>query len=275
MGESTGLRSTLDDLNKLPFDEPSSARSPSGARSKPAASGAGESLLASLLNETSEEANRELRELQDKLRERRQAEDDARRKEEEQRRKHLDSLREQENRRRGERLREAEEGPAVSKAQPAQAFVAPPIAAPKRSIGGWVVAGVALVAAGAAGTGWYLTQQKAAEQAAAQREAAAKAVPVAGPEPVKLTAPPAVAAAPAPVVVVKRPPVDMRTFELEQGQSARREYEFNYTLAAVDPKPASKPHTGRPGVSRPSEPAANSSGGPRIKIKALNLGGDK
>ncbi len=271
MGEPTGLRSTLDNLRELNFDEIPSAKPPSGARARPAATG--DSLLTSLLNETSEEANRELKELQDKLRERRHAEEEAKRKDDDTRRRHLDTLREQERGRREDRLRDVEGGPPVSKAQPVQTFVAPPIAPAKRSIGSWLVAGVALVAAGAAGTGWYLTQKNAAEQAK-QREAEARAVPPANQKPVELTAPAAVAAAPAPVIIVKRPPVEARALESEQGESMRRDYEFNHTLAEVDPKAPAKVKTGRTG-GKPAEPTTNSSGGPKIKIKALNLGGDK
>ncbi|MBT9560906.1 MAG: hypothetical protein IV100_33080 [Myxococcales bacterium] len=268
MAEQAGLRSTLDNLRHLHVhdgDAPKAAPPPAKSNS--------DSLLASLLNETSEEANRELQELQAKLRDKRQAEEDAKRKEEEGRRKVLDALREQEARRREDKILEREAANKPSQAQPVATFTPAPVtAAPKKSGAmAWAIATVAILGAGGAGYGWWASQ-KAADEAKAAAAAAAKvpvAAPVAvAPKPVPL---------PPPITIVKAPPTDARDPEWNEAGRAtdRRPIEVAFVAPVVEVvKTSGSKGTGK----RPTGDGGSTGGGgkgPRIKINALDLGGSK
>lgn len=271
-------RSTLESLRDMDIDDaPSSS---AGAGPKPPSKSNGDSLLASLLNETSDEANRELLELQERLREKRHAEEESRRREEDARRRTLDTLREQEARRREDKIREREGGPApVTKAQPVAAFVAPAIvAAPKKSYTSWIIAGVALIVAGGAGVGWYLTSEAQKAEAQKAQSAADEAAKKAAAEVASAKAaakPAAPVAAPAPIIVVKAPPVEGRDTEQEQGAFERRQLEV--VAAVVAPEVVAKP-TGRTGPRHTGpkpEPTTRADGKPRIKVGPLDLGGGR
>jgi hypothetical protein len=272
-------RSTLESLRDLDVDDaPSSA----GAGKPGGKSGNGDSLLASLLNETSDEANRELQELQERLREKRHAEEEVRRRDEDARRRTLDNLREQEARRREEKQRERDGLPApVTKAQPVAVFVAAPVAAPaKKSYTTWIVSTVAVLALGGVGAGWYISNENQKQEAiAAKQKADAEATAAAkraeaAVAAAKAAATPAVA--PTPIIVVKAPPIEGYDPEPEIGKFERRQFE---AVASIAPEVVAKPsgghgpkHTG--GGGKP-DGGARGDGKPRITIAPLNLGGSK
>ena len=263
----------------------SDAPSQRGPGHKPAPTG--DSLLASLLNETSEEANRELQEVQDRLRERRLAEEEVRRKDEDTRRRALDALREQESRRREDKLREREGGPIpVTRANPVAAFVPSPIApVAKKSPVGWIVAVVAVLAAGGVGVGWYVSSQNAAEQARiadADKKATAAALAAQNKkereiaEAAKDAAEKSAAAAMALAQKLSiQPRVEGRDPEdLVAPSRERRPLELVGVLAVLEPtKPA---HSGGHRTGPKGEDTKTGDGGkPIIKIKGLDLGGTK
>ncbi len=268
MAEQAGLRSSLDNLRHLHVDDgdaPKAATPPTKSNS--------DSLLASLLNETSEEANRELQELQTKLREKRQAEEDVKRKDEDGRRKVLDALREQEARRREDKIIEREAASKPSQAQPVAIFTpAPLVAEPKKSSAmAWVIASVAILGAGGAGYGWW-SSQKAADEAKAAAAVAARvtaaAPAVAAPKAIPL---------PPPITIIKVPPIEARDAEWSEAGRVtdRRSIELSFVALPVE---VVKTGGGKQAGKRPTGDGGNTGGGgkvPRLKIKALDLGGSK
>ena len=179
MADKSALRSDSDKRNN-------ETDSPAAAPAKTTSSRPTEnSLLADLLSETSNEAQRELDQIKAELQSRKDAELEARRAAESQRRAELDRLREAELRRREAALRSPEEDAAHQRSTAAPALSAAHesvvIDTPKKSSGPIYAVAAVLIAA-IATAGWYFTTKEKvqAEAQAAEKTAAAETRKAAG-----------------------------------------------------------------------------------------------
>lgn len=275
MADDNALRSTLEELREM--DKVDEGRRPSGPAQldPPGKSSGGSSLLADLLNETSDEAQRELDDIKAQLQARRQAEADEKQAKDDARREQLDTLRREEAHRREDMIRQREEkrngGKRGTIEQPIEvprrvAAPTPVAPEPKKSAAPMMVTAVLVLGAGVAAFYFYTQANQPPPAAPAPPIAVAPpAAPVA--EPVGLTkaAEPAPVAKPEPVAQPVAPAVvvaaaESRQIETEEGFYQRRMPEF--TLAKKTRrggKASGRRNTGSKGPKR------------RVKIK-LNMG---
>lgn len=176
MPDESALRTDTDERN----DETGTpANAPSAARRRPTEN----SLLADLLSETSNEAQRELDQIKAELQSRKDAELEARRSADRQRRAELDRLREAELKRREAALRSpssAENSVAGTSGGAQQSTAAaydPTLAITPKKSSGPIYAVAAVLIAAIATTGWYFTTKEKvqAEVQAAEKNAEAVA----------------------------------------------------------------------------------------------------